>query len=214
MTDLVLRHADPAREIRILDVGCGRGEEILALAGVFPKARLAGLDLSKENIAAAEAARRSSPHSARISFRAGDLLEFREAPFDLILADSILQNVEGSTEALLARLDEILRPGGILIWTMPDDRIGNRLVWAGRRILRVLRGPLTDRLVLAAARRAFPVWDEALLQERIPYAYLVPRRCDDAALHDLVRRLHGWTSVARGAAMGHPAHVYQVYRKG
>ena len=56
---------------RWLDIGCGTGEHVLALAARMPAATLQGVDVSPANIAIAEAARRGHAASGRISWRCG-----------------------------------------------------------------------------------------------------------------------------------------------
>jgi SAM-dependent methyltransferase len=116
------RHGLGARaELSLLEVGCGNGHNLRALAEMFPNARLDGVDYVPGMIAAAEEWRAASPHAGRIALHVGDVLALEQLPalaphYDAVLTDRCLINL-GSTErqrqALLA-LAERIEPGGWL----------------------------------------------------------------------------------------------------
>jgi 2-polyprenyl-3-methyl-5-hydroxy-6-metoxy-1,4-benzoquinol methylase len=61
--------------VRVLDVGCGRGRILQRLAGLYPRSRFVGIDLSGEAIAhAREAAARAG--RGNVEFVAADLSDF------------------------------------------------------------------------------------------------------------------------------------------
>ncbi|TVR46480.1 MAG: class I SAM-dependent methyltransferase [Puniceicoccaceae bacterium] len=100
--------------IDVLDVGCGRGEALLALAKAYPKSRFTGYDLSVEAIdhATAVAAARGL-HNAR--FQARDLTDFdQSAPagaFDFVTAFDAIHD-QARPDRVLAGIHRTLRPGG------------------------------------------------------------------------------------------------------
>ena len=94
----------------VLDVGCGTGGTMRALADV---ARFTGLDVNPD------AARVSQRHSGRpvVVGNATDL-PFGDATFDALLALDVFEHVPDDARAL-AEARRVLRPGGTLILTVP-----------------------------------------------------------------------------------------------
>ncbi|GAA5532524.1 methyltransferase domain-containing protein [Deinococcus aluminii] len=111
----------PYREI--VDLGCGTGEHTRTLAERFPGARVLGLDSSAEMLAKADAA--GLPH---LRFERGDILEL-QGDYDLIFSNAALQWLPDH-RALLARLWERVRPGGVLAVQVPanHDHASHRLL--------------------------------------------------------------------------------------
>jgi SAM-dependent methyltransferase len=116
------RHGLGARsKLALLEVGCGNGHNLRALAEIFPSALLTGVDYVPAMIAAAEAWRAASAHAARIALHVGDVLALERIPalaprYDAVLTDRCLINLgssERQQQALLA-LAERLAPGGWL----------------------------------------------------------------------------------------------------
>jgi SAM-dependent methyltransferase len=185
---VVVQRVDATRPCRILDLGCGTGLNVLALAEALPLATITGVDLSAASIARAEAARRGHPATGRITLAAADYLAFQADPFDAIVSETVLHTIPAPTEALFDKIARDLAPGGLLVYTMPTGAIGNRLLVGLRRVLRGLRGRVTDSLLLALARALHGRdYDDALLRERIPYMSMVPTRYDGPALHARLR---------------------------
>jgi SAM-dependent methyltransferase len=100
-------HVSPAPE-RILDVGCGTGEGTLFLAREFPQARVRGVDISEEMVAAAVAKVGLDPEG-RIAFKVGDAasLPYPDDSFDLV--------AQLNMPPFFAELARVLRPGGMVI---------------------------------------------------------------------------------------------------
>ena len=128
-----------------VDIGCGPGNSTERLAARFPDAVVTGLDSSGDMI---EAARKRLPH---IRFESGDILTWRNAgPFDVILANAVLQWVPDHV-SLLPALVGRLAPGGSLAVQMPDN-----LDEPAHRIMRetAADGPWADKLAGAYKSRA------------------------------------------------------------
>src|SRR4051794_33178223 len=89
------------RAARVLDVGCGSGEALRAIAEVRPNAQLTGVDVSSESIEAAREAARALPDAERIHFEVGDYRQVTFPPADLLLCDGVLHFIPGPTEALV-----------------------------------------------------------------------------------------------------------------
>jgi trans-aconitate 2-methyltransferase len=142
----------------VIDLGCGPGNSTEVLASRYPEARVAGIDSSPDMIAAA---RRRLP---QVNFAVGDLQDVTlSGPFDVILANAVLQWVPHH-EALLPHLIGKLAPAGGLAVQMPDnlDEPAHRLM---RQI--AAEGPWAAKLADAAAARtplAGPDWYHELLR--------------------------------------------------
>src|SRR5262249_1852724 len=103
--------------LRLLDAGCGNGEQLINLSRHFPKSEAVGIDISAANIDAAMK-RIPPPDSGRMEFLCADILSWDVAPFDVIISDSVVQNIP-DTPRLLRRLACLLKPGALLLVTMP-----------------------------------------------------------------------------------------------
>ncbi|HEY2465572.1 MAG TPA: trans-aconitate 2-methyltransferase [Steroidobacteraceae bacterium] len=142
----------------VIDLGCGPGNSTEVLAARYPRASISGIDSSSDMI---EAARRRLPH---VGFSVQDLLALSDAgPFDVILANAVLQWVEHH-ERLLPALIERLAPGGALAVQMPDN-----LDEPAHRLMREVAadGPWGGQLAASAAARAplpSAAWYYELLQ--------------------------------------------------
>jgi trans-aconitate 2-methyltransferase len=142
----------------VIDLGCGPGNSTEVLAAVYPQARAAGIDSSEDMIAAARA---RLPH---IEFAVQDLQTWADpGPFDVILANAVLQWVAGH-EVLLPQLIAKLAPGGALAVQMPDN-----LDEPAHRLMREVAaaGPWASKLAAAAEARVLlpdAGWYYALLR--------------------------------------------------
>jgi len=109
--DVVGRSLSPAaRERRVLDLGCGPGNLLDYLA---PHGRIHGSDFSSD------ALRFCSNRGYRRLFRA----DFHSLPvladsFDLVTCIDVIEHLEDDRRAL-GELRRILRPGGVLVVTVP-----------------------------------------------------------------------------------------------
>jgi SAM-dependent methyltransferase len=105
-----------ARPGRLLDLACGVGYGTQLLLERNPSLGPAvGVDISPEAIAHAT----SRYASQRIRFVASDALRFRDAEgFDTIVSLETIEHVD-DPERLLAHLVSMLRPGGVLVASVP-----------------------------------------------------------------------------------------------
>ena len=78
-------HTGVAEPERVLEIGCGEGDGTLFLAREYPRARVRGVDPSRETIAAATARVGLDPEG-RVVFKVGEprRLPFPDAHFDLV----------------------------------------------------------------------------------------------------------------------------------
>jgi SAM-dependent methyltransferase len=104
--------APPERPLRILDAGCGTGG-MLDLYRTWPDVEATGLDFSPD------ALHFSSKRGHR-RLVGGDLmlLPFRTGTFDVVTALDVVEHVPDDGRAL-TEIARVLRPGGILVATVP-----------------------------------------------------------------------------------------------
>lgn len=113
-----LLEARPGRWL--LDVGCGIGDDVRAIAAlVGPGGAAVGLD--KSEVLLAEARSRSAGLEAPGSFVQGDMhaLPFADATFDGCRAERVLLHSD-RPERVVAEMARVTRPGGVLVVTEPD----------------------------------------------------------------------------------------------
>jgi SAM-dependent methyltransferase len=103
-----------AEGIDVLDVACGGGRAMMALAQAYPASRFTGIDLSAEAVAAAtsQTLRRRLPNAR---FVQGDAAELnRIGTFDLITAFDAIHD-QSRPQQVLNRIHSALRGGGTFL---------------------------------------------------------------------------------------------------
>ncbi|MBL8384243.1 MAG: class I SAM-dependent methyltransferase [Burkholderiales bacterium] len=147
---------------RVLDFGCGSGDITRALAA--RGFAMTGADISPGMLAAA----RRTPAAAGVTWvpliaADGAPLPFDPGAFDAVIASSVLEYV-ADPRVLIAALARLLRPGGLLAFTVPDMRDPGRQEearWMARMdapwrriVLRLLPARLPLRIRLDYLRRS------------------------------------------------------------
>lgn len=142
---VVLRWLDALgrHDLKLIDIGCGTG---WLSARLRPYGDVVGTDLADEVL------RRSAERYPDVRFRAGDFmsLDFAPASFDVAVSCEVLSHV-ADQPAFLARIAEILKPGGrLMIATqnrpalmrndIPPPAPGQLRHWVDRRELAALLG--------------------------------------------------------------------------
>jgi SAM-dependent methyltransferase len=131
---------EPRPGARLLEVGCGTGDDAVALAArVAPGGRVVGVDHSRTML---DEARRRHPGARAVEFVQSDVtrLDLPDGAFDGCRVERTLQHVERPDRAV-AEMARVLRSGGRLVAAEPD---WGTLVIAGP-------APGTGRRVAAAA---------------------------------------------------------------
>lgn len=113
---------------RIIDVGCGDGSISLQFLPVA--SRLTLVDRSPNMLTRA---RENSPpeYRSRVEYVHSDLLDFiPDHPYDIVLCIGVLAHVD-SVEATVARVAELIRPGGRAVLQVTDyDQALSRVLFA------------------------------------------------------------------------------------
>lgn len=105
---------DFGRGLDLLDVGCGRGAALVALAEKFPRSRFTGVDLSRDAIthAVAEARGRALSNVDFVELDAATLQQRWPQPsFDRVATFDAVHD-QADPAAVLAGIHAVLRPGG------------------------------------------------------------------------------------------------------
>jgi 2-polyprenyl-3-methyl-5-hydroxy-6-metoxy-1,4-benzoquinol methylase len=98
----------------LLDVGCGQGRAVLAMASEFPSSRFHGLDISHEAVTRARAeAQEMGLHNARFSVADAALLD-APASYDVVTAFDAIHD-QAHPERVLSNIRRALRPGGLFL---------------------------------------------------------------------------------------------------
>ena len=215
---LASQYLPSGQALRILDIGCGSGEELAQLIQLVPESSGVGVDISEPNIARAVETFRPTPLGSRLQFAAADYLDFDGGLFDAIISDSTLQNIPASGDRLFAKIANDLKSGGVLICSMPYGCLYNSFLWAIRRCLRLVRGRATDRFILWLGN-----WmtggrmSTELLLERVHYMYLIPYHVAGAKFNALLAERYGLKGIAEAplpwASLAQPKHRLYVYQK-
>jgi len=160
----------PGPDDRVLEVGCGAGHLLARL----PAGRAVGLDLAESLLA--RTARRVGRRAALAQGDAG-ALPFATAAFDRVYCSEVLEHLVDPAAAV-REIGRVLRPGGVAVLSVPNERLINRVKTTLRRLG-------AWNLVMRRADYAMPermddewhlhAFDLAMLRSIIPPALRVTR---------------------------------------
>jgi len=100
-------------EMRVLEIGCGAGRLLRALAGVF--GRVDGVDVSGEMIARAREALRDFANASVHRNNGADLAMFAPGQFDFAFSYIVFQHIPSKAvvENYIREVHRVLRPGAL-----------------------------------------------------------------------------------------------------
>ncbi len=110
LIDEIVAQASPAPR-RILEIGCGTGRNLRALAERFPEAELHGVDLSADMLD--QAGKRLVPYGSRLTLHQTPYAGL-PGQFDLIVASYLLSMVGPGVDQLLADAADNLSAQGLI----------------------------------------------------------------------------------------------------
>lgn len=137
-----VRRALPARDVELLDAGCGTGGLLKRLRAAEPSWRLRGVDLEP---LACEIARQRGNAAVEGSITA---LPFADGSFDAITCADVLYHIR-EHDIALREFRRCLRPGGVVainvpayrwLWSYHDERVHSQHRFTRPEILRLLLG--------------------------------------------------------------------------
>ena len=114
----------------VLIIGCGSGESAYLIASKFaPRAQVLAVDISSENIKAAESLFKHD----RITYRVMDVTqELPDGRFDIILLPDVYEHIpRESRGSLHASLQKLLSPHGLILITIPSQSHQENLIRLG-----------------------------------------------------------------------------------
>jgi S-adenosylmethionine-diacylgycerolhomoserine-N-methlytransferase len=123
----------------VLEIGCGTGRNLIAVARRFPAAAVYGLDISSEMLATAGALIRCAGLDGRVTLAQGDATDFDpqklfgHAAFDRVLVSYALSMIPPWREALAQAIDVVAEGGALQIVDFGDQAGLPRLLRAGLR---------------------------------------------------------------------------------
>jgi SAM-dependent methyltransferase len=162
-----------AADGELLDLGCGSGELARHLAG--SGYRMTGCDIAPEMLRQAEMADQARDvHWIRLD-PGWRTLPFASGGLDAVIAASVLEYM-AEPQAVLHECARVLRPGGILLCTVPD--LAHPVRWLEWPLSLVARTPLA-----LPARRAWPRLGSYLTYLRVSRQRRRVRWWRDAARH-------------------------------
>lgn len=101
---------------RLLDIGCGTGNLLLATGKLHPRVELTGLDPDPKALARAARKFRRAGLDVRCDRGFAQELPYPDGSFDRVFSSLMLHHLDtASKDALLAEAHRVLRPDGLLV---------------------------------------------------------------------------------------------------
>ena len=203
----------------VFDLGCGSGEQLVALAERFPALKGEGVDISPANVDQAQSLCRQRGLSDRLTFHCVDYMAYSPATlFDVAISYSVLHLIPFDDGRVFKKLASELKPNGLLINVMPVECTYNSMLGLGRRGARILRSPAFESMAMNVARRIHGAnYEDDLLRERIHYLYQLPSCSHGGELDAYLERQCGLRCVDRApeihASAAQLKHSLCVFQK-
>jgi SAM-dependent methyltransferase len=208
---------EPERASSALDVGCGYGADVVALAQrLIAGGRAVGVDVSENMIA--EARRRTAGTEPSVGFRIGDALAlpFEAGTFDICRVETVLQHLADPGRAV-TEMARVTRPGG-RVGALELDQATMFLDHPDTELLETLCESVLSAMVQPAIGRQVPrLFAEAGLIDvrtaptvilgdphawRLMLAHGLGELCDRGTI-SADRASRWWTAMDDAAASGH-----------
>jgi 2-polyprenyl-3-methyl-5-hydroxy-6-metoxy-1,4-benzoquinol methylase len=160
-------HLDPQPGMRVLDIGCGRGEVLLACAE--RGAEVAGIDYAP---AAVEISRDTLGGVRGADVVQGDVtrLPWPDATFDAVLSGDVIEHLTPADAGMMLReARRVLRPGGRMVVHTAPNRLFLNVTWPVARwpLIAAGHGETVRRLeAWVAASKTYHVNEQTLYRLR------------------------------------------------
>lgn len=164
----------PVETARILELGCGTGFNLLAIAQSLPAARCTGIDYSPVHIQRATATA-AAIHATNVEFHTLSIDAFHPPPhsFDYIIAHGVYSWVPPRIrEAILALCQHALSPNGIAYISYNT--------YPGWHLRSLIRDGLRFFAHTPNAVRSMDLLNEGLINPKSVYAHALSVEWDDA----------------------------------
>jgi SAM-dependent methyltransferase len=114
--DWLLSFVPVSEPTAFIDLGCGSGDDLLAVAArsPFPDTRLVGVDAAENSVQTATARAIDDPRIEIKQLRLREHLPFDDASFDVVYSSNLLECL-GDKRAFVREVARILRPGQLVI---------------------------------------------------------------------------------------------------
>lgn len=179
----LLRRPFPAG--RGLDLGCGDGLLTRVVLDRVGPRRVTGVD---PDPAETDAAGRLRTYEQVLTV-AGDAIPVPDATFDWVFSNSVLEHIDG-IEDVLREVSRVLRPGGVLLFTVPGD--GFHACLRGPIVPWVSRRAYLSALDARVAHRRY--WSPTQWRDQlIPLGFTI----EEVDPYFGARALRRWESIAR-----------------
>ncbi|HST05785.1 MAG TPA: class I SAM-dependent methyltransferase [Chloroflexia bacterium] len=190
----------------MLDLGAGMGGLSVAVMLEYGDRglHLQSMDYNPDYCQIARLRARRYGLTLPITVAAGEHLPYPDASFDLITCLDVLEHV-ASTDEVLREMRRVLKPGGIVLTTIPNRR-AFRDPHYHLPLINWLPRPLAEAIVRRSghSKSGGPLQDRQELSELSTYTWAAFKRAAEAAgfavrdqvlwriSHGEIRQLHGW----------------------
>jgi SAM-dependent methyltransferase len=159
-----VRSRRPGVRLRVLDAGCGTGEQALGIAREFPDVEVTGVDFSEASLQMAQ--RLARRHHLEVRFERRDLTQPLNdlGQFDLVVSVGVLHHLPQPPQGF-ARLREVCTPKGAFLG-MVYGKFGKWPTFQLRDALRMLGGAANRAELLQL------LGEGGLANNRGPFHYL------------------------------------------
>ena len=143
----LIRHFAPLEGARILDIGCGLGVYVRKFREFSD--RVYGIDIDAKRL------REGARTTPGLMLSASETLPFRDAAFDVVVLNEVIEHVRDDA-ATLAEALRVIRPGGHIVIYAPNRLypfethgiyLGSKFVFGNIPLINWLPDPLRNKLV-------------------------------------------------------------------